>query len=406
MRYQAPLTLEQSLQTIKQRYLESTGADLAATPTLFSTFFGAKDVVTRKKQLNVLTAAATLHDPLNTNDSREALFDKYRLMVAIAYLTQQAIIATNQVLPVCSELYKLLDEALGLEKNALDQPTINECMLTLKACPLSAINRCLRKLGEPELTQTEWRYYQTQAERYFKEADPEHSICADSLSYVGGLVLQPLGWGLGLAFGQTIGKAGASVPLKVAVTGLIGSTFYLFGPLAGGGVAAAAALAAPRHAEKAVEYAAAYGAAQVGSYAAKKIGSGVGWVVGRSLDIAASGVYTAWLTAQNYCRSSSTVNLNVKVGLDLVGKQLVAYSCHLSQEEFFEKIKVALADSTSSKEQDKPITTSAAAAPSHFPKKTITFSMSPVELELLPPLLEKLGDTYPSVPAESPAPTT
>ncbi len=387
MRYQAPLNLKEKLLSLRADYEAITKVDFSTTNSKFTTFFGAKDIATRLKQIQIIEAIATTVDPLSKHNERDSYFDQYHLMVAIAHITMQQIRGSSKVCPIGSELYKLLNDALGIDsKNSLDQHTINECMFTLRHCDKSKINRVLRASGVKELTESEWQEYKglasAETELNYQQSD---SPVADSLSYVGGLVLRPVGWGIGFAFGKTIGRTGTSGPAKAALTGAISSVFIFLGPIAGGGAAAATLLARP-HAEDAIVYAAGYGAAQLCGSAFRKVGRGLGWVIGKGVDLAIDA--TSELAGKTYelISDGQTVELDLEIGLDLVDKELTANSKHHSQEDLVARIMEVVSEQIEATENVLEKGDSDLIQP-----KVLSFSISESEQALLPQVLKTLG---------------
>lgn len=384
MRYQAPLTLEQKLKALRADYKEKAQVDFSEKPSKFSAFFGSKNPTPRLKQIELLEAVAELKDPFDCQNDQEAYFDKYHLMVALAYITHQKIYSGNKVCPVGSKLYELLHEALDLtdKENSLDQHTINECMYTLKKFGKTKLNRLIVSKGGKALTETEWQEYKMLTNQHIKSVnEDEESTLANSLSYVTGIVFKPVGWGIGFAFGKTIGKAGTSAPVKAAITTAIGSAFVFLGPITGGGMAAATLLARP-HAEDAVEYAAGYGAAQILGNAFQKVGQGLGYVIGTGLDLAIDA--TKDVTGQAVGLLAPKEELNIKVGLDLVDKELTARSSTLSQEEFIERISsVILEQEAAMKKVEK-------GEKDIVQPRVLQFALSKQEEALLPRVLKLL----------------
>lgn len=384
MRYQAPLTLEHKLQTLRSDYQKKAKVDFSNMPTKLGTFFGSKDVKARLKQIQLLEVIAELDNPLNASNDREAYFDKYHLMVGLSYLVQQQIYSQNKVCPIGSELYGLLQDALNLKDNTIDQHTLNECMYTLRRFDKSKVNQALRAKGVKELTETEWQDYKLMASKHIDDIEEnQDSMVADSLSYFGGLVLKPVGWGVGFAIGETIGKAGTSAPVKAALTTAISSAFIVLGPITGGGMAAATLLARP-HAEKAIECAAGYGAAQVCGSGFKKVGQGLGWVVGKGIDLTLDATTNITGQAVSLVSRGEIIEENIEVGLNLVEKELTAKSTTLSQEEFIEKLKVIISEQSAAIEKDDI---------NQNNPRVLTFALSEQEQQLLPNVLRILGYT-------------
>lgn len=344
-RYQAPLTLESSLKNLSAEYKSRSKANFTdPTSSKFSMFFGAKDIETRQNQIALLQVAAEIKDPCHSGNDKDAYFDKYQIMIALSYITLKQISSSSKICPIGSELYKLIDKSLNLKNNSLDQNTINECMYTLKKCDKQAINDVLRDKGQSEYTQTQWEELKLSAMSHIQKiSDTGNSNVVNSFSSVGGLVMRPIGWGIGFSFGQTLGQIGTAAPAKAALTTAIGTGFIVLGPYIGSGVAAATLLARP-HAEKAVEYAIGYGSAQACGYAFKKFGQGVGYVVGKGVELAIDATSTVTSKAINIVSSGAVVNIPIKVGLDLVSKDLIAKSEVLSHEEFIKQIQQVVSE--------------------------------------------------------------
>lgn len=392
MAYKSPLTLEQKLRNIRQAYTEAKtqkGVNLTEQPYRISTFFGSTDFDTRTQQLALLEAIANIDNPFHKDNPRDALFDKYHLMVAMSYIIQQQIRGDSKVLPIGSTLYSLLDDALDINsQNQLDQHTINESLRKLARLDEGVINQFIRSSnikGIKPLTGSEWDEYKRFATDLKKPLNGDNdSAITSTISTAGGLILAPVGWGVGFAVGQTIGSSGLSSSLSSLLEGTIRSTLILLGSLTGSGGAAAATLLAPSHGRSSAEYALGYTGAQFGAQAMRKTGQGLGWVVGKGLDLALSGAKDASSHAIGLLsKGGSRVELDVSIGLDLVHQELVANSKSLSQEEFIERISQVI--------NDKPQQAESDVDKSVMCQNVLAFAISDEEKALLPAMLKTLG---------------
>ena len=373
MHYQAPLTLEQSLLSLKDEYIAKTKVNFKdPAPSRLSLFYGYKDIETRQRQIQIIQTFANLENP-NMINEKDAYIEKMRLMVAICYLTQKQIIAKNKVTPVCSELYQLLNNALQINHyNRLDNDTIKNCLLVLEGCDFSNVNNVL---GAQKFSPTEWYELTSfsQRQRGTLISDDASPIAAN-LSYATGAIFQPMGWGIGFALGQTLGKAGQTGMLKNGVTTVLTSALIVLGPLTGSSAAAATFFARP-HAEQAVEYAAGYGAAQLCGTGFKKVGQGAGWVVGKGLELAYDASTKLGTNTLNLISATKVVDLNIKLGIDLVTEELTTKSKTLSHEDVIEKVQEIIAEQPQTENQSNV-----------FP-----FALSDKEKVLLPSVLSVLG---------------
>ncbi len=289
--YLSTAGLASRILNIRGEYEKKTGRPLDSTPSnRVFTYFGAKDVVTRGQQIELMEKVAAYAKAKGTENILDSDMDALwpekvralRLLTAVSYVTHRQI---KDAYSTRRLSYGTLDDLIvekleSGDENYLDDNTKSECLSILMHADLAEVNQVLHKEGIKPITEKQWKGLTDKATQLHKPyVAPSKTPIADFLEKVGKLIGGIFGVGFGFVVGRVVGQSGASSSAKAALTAAIGGTFIFFGPAIGTGVVAATVMARSI-AESAIDISAGYMGAllfrQAGQLVVGKAGRGAG----------------------------------------------------------------------------------------------------------------------------------
>lgn len=383
MTYKAPLTLADDLANLREKYLALPGVSADADPYAISKLFGAKDVQARLKQISLLEAFAKSINPAQVSGDKAIYLEKVKILVAIAHLTSQDINSYYH-----SDLQTLINKALDIaDDNPLDPLSLRECLMALKSARMDVINESLTALKLPTFSRVAWSDLMERADREQlaqKRLSQDGSILAKTVGTASGFIFGAAAWGVGFAFGQTLGRAGTFAPVKTAMRAMISTSFIMLAPIVGTTGGAAATLLAYPHAEEAINTGVGYGAAQLCAKGGRYVGYNLGYLIGGIGDKAWQ--FTKDATVFTYNKIvGEQVNVDIKLGIDILQGELTARTQEISQAEFERLLQDVIEEHVEAqKKLDK-------GESDIIQPRVIRLSISDAERVLLPSVMKTMG---------------
>lgn len=292
------------LKSLQTSYEERASIDLstAQQPYAISCFFGAKDVATRKKQLQFIENWVTLLEneltlEVTSPETAQTHLAALKIMVSVCLYIKDQIQNDYKIRSGTSTiLSKLIDEAMGKRsKNRLDSES--------RACCLLATQRFLSEKGQFEainarlvkpFNEKQWRDFHTFVDKECELIDVKYKEHYPVTRVMMPLIAKPLeiaGYTTGFIVGQMVSKSTKLLRARYALTAAIGSgLMVVMGPTASVGVM----LLAPTYAGKILDTFCGVSFAWLFGIAANIAGQSIGLGVGFSLDM-------SWKLLQKTC---------------------------------------------------------------------------------------------------------
>jgi hypothetical protein len=341
MPYVLPDSFLTDLRLIRKNYERDAGIKLneASAPYKVSIFLGATDVKARRWQIqfveNWLKIFAEDLKPLEPSSSEDSIknhIEALRFLVAICIFIKSQIDVTYIVRKGSNAtLTTLIDEALKLDKNSLDDETRACCLfsaqLFLSQCNLEAISRKYNV----KFQDSSWRKFLNFVTTECKELEEVHpasypitSILMPALSIPMGL----LGNTTGYIVGDALGKSALFLSTRYTITAAIGSgLLFLIGPGASVGIL----LLAPTYAGKLLDTFCGVSFAYLMGTVMGAAGASAGWVIGMSLDATWKLLYQACCVIGSACEEEP--RLPPLTGFTLVDPRRIIGGCEITVTE-------------------------------------------------------------------------
>ncbi|QDP72399.1 type IV secretion protein Dot [Legionella israelensis] len=337
MGYVLPVDAIKKLKNLRKDYEKIEGVDLKQPPSFFGlpTALGGTNVSSREKQISLIEKIIAVlesnlldDEQITSQQQYEAKYSASKMIIAVCLYIRSQISPTYKVRSAKnSDLYSLLDEALGLHGyNTMSEEDKIECFNT--AARLMSIkgafedaNATLLKAGIPVFSEEEWNEFSSFVNKKskLKKSDydfvnwPCTSISKPLFGYVGSTV----GATAGILSGHIISTSTPLFPSHNYAAATIGNGIILFGI----GSTLGTPFIAPIIASKLMDTFLQIFLAKSLHYAMQLVGEGLGVAIGLPLDYAYHLLCKAYGSIYEYMGGEKPAGLT---GLRIIdGKQMV-----------------------------------------------------------------------------------